>query len=112
MEDKIGCVKQKWYRNNFFPLLPILDYYKPSDSTTRGFNFKWLFFTFWSLDSFGFELAIVADTHWGIGVIGILPFFRFSITIPCHFLVRKFVYRNLDRKCLYEKQENNKDFYT
>jgi hypothetical protein len=75
--------KQKWYNNNVFPLIPVLEIKKANEHNTSGFTFRWLVFTFWTLDSFGFEFSIVATEHWGIGVIGILPYLRWVIAIPC-----------------------------
>jgi hypothetical protein len=75
--------KQKWYNNNAFPLIPVLEIKKANEHNTSGFTFRWLVFTFWTLDSFSFELSIVATEHWGIGVIGILPYLRWVIAIPC-----------------------------
>ena len=75
--------KEKWYNKNVFPLIPVIDLKKRNEHNTSGFTFRWLIFTFWTLDSFQFELAIVADTHWGLGFIGILPYLRWVIAIPC-----------------------------
>lgn len=75
--------KQKWYNNNVFPLIPVLEINKADEHNTGGFTFRWLVFTFWTLDSFSFELSIVATEHWGIGVIGILPYLRWVVAIPC-----------------------------
>lgn len=75
--------KQKWYNKNVFPLIPVIDIKKANEHNTSGFSFRWLFFTVWSLDSFGFEFAFVATTHWGIGFIGILPYLRWVVAIPC-----------------------------
>ena len=77
------CRKQKWYNKNIFPLVPILEIKKADQNNTGSFNFRWLFFTAWTLDSPSFEFAIVADTHWGIGFIGLLPYLRWVVTIPC-----------------------------
>lgn len=77
------CRKQKWYNNNVFPLIPVLKIKKANEHNTSGFTFRWLVFTFWTLDSFSFEISIVATEHWGIGVIGILPYLRWVIAIPC-----------------------------
>jgi hypothetical protein len=75
--------KQKWYNNNVFPLIPVLEIKKANEHNTSGFTFRWLVFTIWTLDQFCFELSIVANEHWGIGVIGILPYLRWVIAIPC-----------------------------
>ena len=89
--------KEKWYNKNVFPLIPVINIKKASKHNTSGFNFKWLIFTFWSLDSFAFEFAIVADTHWGIGFIGILPYLRWTITIPCPTRLGIWIDRKLNR---------------
>lgn len=75
--------KEKWYNKNVFPLIPVITTRKADKHNTSRFTFRWLFFTIWTLDSFSFELAIVATTHWGIGLIGILPYLRWVVTIPC-----------------------------
>lgn len=75
--------KEKWYNKNVFPLVPVIKVKKANEHNTSGFTFRWLFFTIWSLDSFSFELAFVASTHWGIGLIGLLPYIRWVVTIPC-----------------------------
>jgi len=75
--------EQKWYNKNVFPLIPVIEIRKPNKHNTSSFSFRWLIFTFWTLDSFSFELSIVATSHWGIGVIGILPYLRWVVAIPC-----------------------------
>ncbi len=37
----------------------------------------------WSLTHCSFEMGIVCDTHWGIGAIGIFPYLRWVLTMPC-----------------------------
>ena len=75
--------KEKWYNRNVFPLVPVITVRKANKHNTSSFTFRWLFFTIWTLDSFSFELAFVASTHWGIGLIGILPYVRWVVAIPC-----------------------------
>ena len=75
--------REKWYNRNVFPLIPVINIKKANEHNTSGFTFRWLFFTFWSLNSFEFEFAFVASTHWGIGFIGILPYLRWVVAIPC-----------------------------
>ena len=72
-----------WYNHNVFPLVPILEIKKANEHNTSGFSFRWLFFTFWTLDSIEFELTFTISKHWGFGVIGMLPYLRWCITIPC-----------------------------
>ena len=74
--------KQSWYNSNVFPIIPIIDIKKADKHNTSGFTFRWFFFKFWSLDNFAFEIAFVATTHWGVGFNGILPYFRWVVTIP------------------------------
>ena len=74
---------EKWYSKNVFPLIPILELKKANEHNTSGFTFRWLFITLWTLDNVQFEFAFVADTHWGIGFVGLLPFLRWVIAIPC-----------------------------
>jgi hypothetical protein len=90
-------VTEKWYNNRILPLVPILETTKADEYNTKGFCFRWLIFKLWSLDSFSFELAVVADAHWGIGVIGIVPYLRWVMCIPCpesvSNMLTKFLYR-------------------
>lgn len=74
--------KDTWYRNRNFPLLPIITTKKGDEHNTSSFSFFWLFFTVWTLDIVYFEIGMVASSHWGFGVIGILPYLRWAITIP------------------------------
>lgn len=90
--------KEKWYNRNVFPLIPVIQVRKANKYNTSNFTFRWLFFTGWSLDRFGFEISVVADTHWGIGVIGILPYLRWVVTIPCPEKLGIIIDRNLGRK--------------
>lgn len=96
--------KEKWYNRNIFPLVPLITIKKSDDNNTSGFTFRWMVFTFWSLDSFSFELSIVATTHWGIGIIGILPYLRWVIAIPCPERLGIFIDRKLGRK---PRSQNN-----
>lgn len=75
--------KKKWYRNEVFPLLPILSIKKSDYHNTSGFTFHWLFLKLWSLDAFTFELAFNISTHWGIGITAIVPYLRIVFCIPC-----------------------------
>ena len=77
------CRKQKWYNMNIFSLVPLLEIKKADQYNTSGFTFRWLFFTIWTIDNPSFEFSIVADTHWGIGFIGLFLYARWVITIPC-----------------------------
>jgi hypothetical protein len=90
--------KGKWYNHYKFPLIPRLEVRKADKHNTGGFTFNWLFFTVWSLDSFTLELSFVCSGHWGIGVIGVLPYLRWCITIPCPYSLQQWVWDNLDRK--------------
>ena len=88
---------KKWYNNWIFPLVPIINFRSADKHHTSKISFKWLFLTFWTLDGFSFELSIIANTHWGIGVIGLLPYLRFAITIPCLENISRWVMNNLHR---------------
>ena len=87
-----------WYNNYTFPLLPQLQIKEGNEYNTKGFSFHWLFFKLWSLDCFSFEVGVVFDTHWGIGFIGILPYLRWVICIPCPEKLMMWTQRNLWRK--------------
>ena len=90
--------KEKWYNRNIFPLIPIITTKKADEHNTKGFTFRWLFFTFWSLDAFQFELSFNIDTHWGIGFTFLLPYLRGVIAIPCPEKLGFFIDRKLSRK--------------
>lgn len=90
--------KEKWYNKNIFPLIPVITIKKSNEHNTSSFTFRWLFFTIWTLDSFHFEISLVADTHWGIGIIGILPYLRWAVTIPCPEKLGMWFSKNLNRK--------------
>lgn len=93
--------KQRWYNRGVFPLVPVIEIKKADEYNTRGFVFRWLFFTIWSLDHPEFEVSLVASTHWGIGLVGVLFYLRWVITIPCTDKVAIWIYRNIDRKPRY-----------
>ena len=76
-------VKRKWYNNYHFPLIPNLTIREGDEHNTSSWSFTWLFIKLWSLDSCSLEVGIVLDSHWGIGVIGILPYLRWVVCIPC-----------------------------
>lgn len=98
MEDVNSNIKKnKWYKKYIFPLIPILEIKKSDKNNLGGFTFKWLFFTVWTIDSPCFEIAVVVDTHWGIGVVGLLPFFRWVVAIPCPENIGIWINRNLSR---------------
>lgn len=90
--------KQKWYNKNIFPLIPVIERRKENKYNTSSFSFRWLFFTFWTLDGFQFELAFTIDTHWGIGVTFLLPYLRGVIAIPCPERLVYWVHRKLNRR--------------
>lgn len=89
--------KEKWYNKNIFPLVPVLEIKSRDGEQKKGFVFRWMFLTVWDLDFPSFEVSVVADTHWGLGIIGILPYLRWVFTIPCPEKVSTWVYRNLNR---------------
>lgn len=89
---------QRWYNLETFPLIPVITYKKSNRHNTSNFSFRWLVFTFWSLDSFQFELSFNMDTHWGIGVTFLIPYLRGVIAIPCPYKVGHFIDKHLSRK--------------
>ena len=95
---------QKWYNQSIFPLIPVITTKKADEHNTSGFSFKWLVFTFWSLDSFKFELSFHIDTHWGVGVAFILPYLRGVIAIPCPIKLVIWIDRKTGRKPLSVKK--------
>ena len=90
--------KEKWYNKKIFPLVPIITLRKEDNHNTQNFTFRWLIFTFWSLDAFQFELSFNIDTHWGIGFTFLLPYLRGVIAIPCPEKLGFWIDRNLSRK--------------
>lgn len=98
MKNSIKAQGKKWYNHPKFPLIPQFQYKKGSEYSTSSFSFNWLFFTVWSLDSPAFELSIVCDGHWGIGIIGILPYLRWTATIPTSYRIDMWMHDNLTRK--------------
>lgn len=101
-----GTYGHKWYNHHKFPLLPVLEYRKADFHNTSGFTFSWLFIRLWSLDAFGFEVALVVDNHWGIGVAAILPYLRIVMGIPLPFKFNMWCQRHLWRKSEWSKQHN------
>jgi len=97
---------EKWYNKNIFPLIPVITTKKADEHNTYSFCFRWLVFTFWSLDSFQFELSFNIDTHWGIGVTFIIPFLRGVIAIPCPVRLGIWINKRMDRKPLWLKKEH------
>jgi hypothetical protein len=89
---------KKWYKRNIFPLVPIIEYRKADQYNTSNFCFRWLFFTVWTLDSFSFELSVVFTSHWGLGFIGIFPYIRWCVSIPCPSKLALWSSKHLNRK--------------
>jgi hypothetical protein len=88
---------RKWYNNYTFPLVPELKIREANEHNTKSFSFHWLFFKFWSLDSFQFEIAFNIDDHWGVGFSGLLPYLRWVIAIPCPPRLQSWICKNLWR---------------
>ena len=91
--------KESWYNRNIFPLVPVIIIKKEDNPNTWGFTFRWLIFTFWTLDSFRLEISACIDTYWGLGVMFSLPYFRGVIAIPCPTELGRRLDRKLRRKC-------------
>lgn len=49
---------------------------------TTNFTFDIGIVKVWSMDSFQFEITAVANTHWGIGFVGLLPYLRWVVALP------------------------------
>ena len=104
-QSAAGAYRQeKWYNKNIFPLVPVLQITKADEHNTANFSLRWLFFTFWSLDNVQFELTLIADTHWGIGFVGLLPYLRWVITIPCPEKLGIWFDRNTSRNNMYKRK--------
>ncbi len=89
---------RKWYNSYRFPLIPIIKVREANEYNTRSISFHWLFFQFWTLDSFNFEVSFVVSEHWGIGVIGIFPYLRWVVAIPLPEKFGMWVQKNLWRR--------------
>lgn len=89
---------KKWYKKQIFPLVPIIETRESDEHNTYHFSFRWLFITIWTLDSFEFEFSVVIDNHWGIGFVGILPYLRWVIAIPCPTELGMWMHKKLWRK--------------
>ena len=97
-ESVVGTQKkQNWYNKHNFSLIPVLEIKNADEHNTKNFTFRWLFFKFWTLDHFDFEISFVVSTHWGVGFIGILPYLRWVITIPCPNKIGVWIDRKLSR---------------
>ena len=90
--------EQKWYNRDIFPLIPVITIRNANEYNTLGITIQWLFLTMWLLDSVQFEFAFIADTHFGIGIKGLLPYLRWVITIPCPEVVGMWIHKHLDRE--------------
>lgn len=75
--------KEKWYNMNIFPIIPLIEIRESNEHNTYSISFSWLIFRFWTLDSFQFEFSIVASEHWGFGFVGLIPYLRWVVAIPC-----------------------------
>jgi len=65
-----------------FNVLPFIEIKEADEHNTSHFYFRWLFLTFWVLDTPNLAVEIACSDHWGFGVIGLLPYLRWAITIP------------------------------
>lgn len=98
LECKTDQIPRKWYNSYEFPLIPVITKKKGDEWNTSSWSFNWLFIRLWTLDAFEFEIGIVIDTHWGIGVIGILPYLRWVVAIPAPYSIQRWTQTNLWRK--------------
>lgn len=70
--------------NDFCPLVPRFSYRKGDEWNANNWSFRWLFFTFWTMEHFSFGLDCGLDTN-RIYVGAILPYFRIMISIENHY---------------------------
>lgn len=89
---------RKWYNSYTFPLIPVFEHRPANEHNTASYSFNWLFIKLWTLDSFEFEIGVVVSGHWGIGVLGILPYLRWVIAIPLPEKISMWVQTMLWRK--------------
>ena len=101
---------EKWYTMEKFPLIPIIFYRKPDKYNTAQYQFLWLFFKFWSMDSFSFEFSFVFDSHWGLGITAMVPYLRIIACIPMPFKIQMWIYMYLNRKPSSVKKENKANY--
>lgn len=97
--------EEKWWNKSIFPLIPVIEYKKKDKYNTSFISLRWLFFTFWTLDSASVEVAFTIDTHWGVGVTFLLPYLRGAVTIPCPNKLGSWWYKNTARKSENEKNQ-------
>ena len=93
-----GYKPRKWYNSHAFPLIPVFTYKKAEKYNTTRIGFDWLFLRIWSLDTFGFEFGVQADTHFGIGFTAILPYTRIVLCIPIPQKIQWWIQKHLWRK--------------
>lgn len=91
--------KHKWYKGYKFPLIPVLeiDHRDEERDQIPGFYFHWLFIRIWTLFHIQFEIGLTLSTHWGVGVIMLLPYLRIVFCIPCPYWIERLV-NKLNRK--------------
>lgn len=86
-----------WYNSYQFPIIPVIQTRPANEHNTWSFSFEWLFIRIWSLDSFGFEIALTISEHWGVGFTVILPYLRLIFAIPLPYKFGFWVQENLWR---------------
>lgn len=96
---------RKWYNKDPFPLIPWIWTKPANEYNTFGWQFEWLLFKAWSMDSCDFELAVVFDlTHWGVGITGKIPYVRFTLCLPTHQKIQSWIQTNLWRKSKHDRE--------
>jgi hypothetical protein len=90
---------RKWYNYHRFPLIPVFEARKANHYNTNGFTFEWLFIKAWTLDSCSFEIGVTCSGHWGIGVLGLLPYLRWVVAVPIPLKLDFWIQKHLWRKC-------------
>ncbi len=107
MKENSNYKQPKWWNHPTFPLVPLFKY-RPADyHNTAGWCFTWLGIKLWTLDAANFELAVVLDDHWGLGVTAIVPYLRIAITIPMPMKMAMWLQKNLWRKSQIELDNQN-----
>jgi hypothetical protein len=72
----------KWFKNQYFPLIPLLKA-KKVDEGICGFWFKWLFFTIQDVEDFDLRIWLNFGYYWGCCIE--LQLFYIEINIGIHF---------------------------
>lgn len=72
---------ERWYHWHRFAVLPRLRRRKADKYNTASFNFHWLVFRVWSMDSFEFNVQVELDDQ-GFTLRAMVPYLIFGAFVP------------------------------